>query len=92
MRDEKWKKKKLKLSISGTSKKTISSIEKAKSQSKNTVLIEKKSSRFGNKKTASRLTRPNDKFKSKTSFHHKSSEFGNACRVREDTDRISTCL
>ena len=61
-------KKKLKLSISGTSKKTISSIEKAKSQSKNTVLIEKKSSRFGNKKTASRLTRPNDKFKSKTSF------------------------
>ena len=61
-------KKKLKLSISVTSKKTISSIEQAKSQSKNTVLIEKKSSRFGNKKTASRLTRPNDKFKSKTSF------------------------
>ena len=42
-------KKKLKLSISGASKKTINSIEQAKSQSKNTVLIEKKSSRFGGK-------------------------------------------
>ena len=36
-------KKKLKLSISGSSKKTINSIEQAKSQSKNTVVIEKKS-------------------------------------------------
>ena len=35
-------KKKLKLSISGSSKKTISSIEQAKTQSKNTVVIEKK--------------------------------------------------
>ena len=35
-------KKKLKLSISGSSKKTINSIEQAKSQSKNTVVIEKK--------------------------------------------------
>ena len=34
-------KKKLKLSISGTSKKTINSIEQAKPQSKNAVLIEK---------------------------------------------------
>ena len=39
-------KKKLKLSISGDSKKTISSIEKAKSKSKNTVFIEKKHSKF----------------------------------------------
>ena len=35
-------KKKLKLSISGTSKKTFNSIEEAKSKSKNTVVIEKK--------------------------------------------------
>ena len=34
-------KEKLKLSISGASKKTINSIEQAKSQSKNTVVIEK---------------------------------------------------
>ena len=54
MRDEKWKKKKLKLSISGTSKKTINSIEQAKSHSKNTVVIEKKSSRFVNKPNFSR--------------------------------------
>ena len=42
-------KKKLKLSISKSSKKTISSIEQAKSQSKNTVLIEKRTGRFGSK-------------------------------------------
>ena len=47
-------KKKLKLSISGASKKTINSIEQAKSQSKNTVVIEKRSSRFGGKPNYSR--------------------------------------
>ena len=47
-------KKKLKLSISGASKKTINSIEQAKSQSKNTVVIEKKTSRFGGKPNFSR--------------------------------------
>ena len=35
-------KKKLKLSISGKTKKTFNSIEQARSQAKNTVLIEKK--------------------------------------------------
>ena len=35
-------KKKLKLSITGSSRKTLSSIEQAKSQSKNAVFIEKK--------------------------------------------------
>ena len=39
-------KKKLKLSISGSSKKTFSSIEEAKSKSKNTVVIEKKAQSF----------------------------------------------
>ena len=47
-------KKKLKLSISGASKKTISSIEQAKSHSKNTVVIEKRTSRFGGKPNFSR--------------------------------------
>ena len=47
-------KKKLKLSISGASKKTINSIEQAKSQSKNTVVIEKRSPRFGGKSSFSR--------------------------------------
>ena len=42
-------KKKLKLSISGSSKKTLSRIEEAKSKSKNTVVIEKKKSKFAGK-------------------------------------------
>ena len=50
-------KKKLKLSISGASKKTINSIEQAKSQSKNTVVIEKKSPRFSTKPNFPRTTR-----------------------------------
>ena len=51
-------KKKLKLSISGASKKTISSIEQAKSHSKNTVVIEK---RFWKKKAG--RTKSNKKIK-----------------------------
>ncbi len=53
-------KKKLKLSISGTSKKTINSIEEAKSKSKNTVVIEKRTSRFGAKPNFSRPNRFGD--------------------------------
>ncbi len=53
-------KKKLKLSISGASKKTINSIEQAKSQSKNTVVIEKRSPRYGGKANFSRGTKPTD--------------------------------
>ena len=41
--------KKLKLSISGTSKKTINNIEKAKLKSKNSVIIEKPSVRHQQK-------------------------------------------
>ncbi len=47
-------KKKLKLSITGSSQKTFSSIEQAKSKSKNTVVIEKKSSKFQSKSQFSR--------------------------------------
>ena len=47
-------KKKLKLSITGSSQKTFSSIEQAKSKSKNTVVIEKKSSKFQGKSQFSR--------------------------------------
>ena len=42
-------KKKIKLTISGNSKKTISNIELAKSQSKNAVVIQKKGNRIGSK-------------------------------------------
>ena len=47
-------KKKLKLSISGSSKKTINNIELAKSKSKNSVVIEKKNSRFVSKSSYSK--------------------------------------
>ncbi len=52
-------KKKLKLSISGNSKKTFSSIEEAKSKSKNTVVIEKKNSKFSGKSHFSRQSNNN---------------------------------
>jgi len=61
-------KKKLKLSISGSTNKTIHSIEQAKNQSKNTVVIEKKSKRFLGKSQTSRAISTNDKLKNKSSF------------------------
>ena len=67
-------KKKLKLSISGASKKTINSIEQAKSQSKNTVLIEKKSPRFGSKSNFSRGSKFTEN-KSQSSFIAKKTKF-----------------
>ena len=74
-------KKKLKLSISGTSKKAITSIEKAKTQSKNTVLIEKKSFRMGPSKHSSKhSSKPNiskEKFKNKPPQSFKKNIFSN---------------
>jgi translation initiation factor IF-2 len=52
-------KKKIKLTISGNSKKTISNIEIAKSQSKNAVVIQKKGNRIGSK--PSFYKKPNQK-------------------------------
>jgi hypothetical protein len=68
-------KKKLKLSISGSSNKTINSIEQAKNQSKNTVVIEKKSTRFPGKSKISRTISNNDKLKGKSSFIQKTQNF-----------------
>ena len=70
-------KKKLKLSISGASNKTINSIEQAKSQSKNTVVIEKRSSKFGNKPNFSRgnknfVKKPDTSFTPKQTNYTKS--------------------
>ena len=67
-------KKKLKLSISGASKKTINSIEQAKSQSKNTVVIEKRSPRFGGKPNFSRGARSTEN-KSQSTFIPKKTNF-----------------
>ena len=67
-------KKKLKLSISGASNKTISSIEQAKSQSKNTVVIEKRSPRFGGKPNFSRGAKLTEN-KSQSNFVPKKTHF-----------------
>ena len=61
-------KKKLKLSVSGSSKKTINSIEQAKTQSKNTVVIERKSSKFSPKPQFPRSNFRNDKSRVKGNF------------------------
>ncbi|MDC3082588.1 translation initiation factor IF-2 N-terminal domain-containing protein, partial [Candidatus Pelagibacter sp.] len=65
-------KKKLKLSISGSSKKTLSSIEQAKSKSKNTVVIEKRNSKFSGK---SQFPRQNNNFKSNNNISSKLNSF-----------------
>ena len=67
-------KKKLKLSISGSSKKTINSIEQAKSQSKNTVVIEKKP-RFGTKPNYSRPNISNERPKGSAPFVPRNNTF-----------------
>ena len=62
-------KKKLKLTISGSSKKTINNIELAKSKGKNSVVIEKKNNRFGTKSSFSKNTHQRNTFsKPKTNF------------------------
>ena len=61
-------KKKLKLSISGSSKKTIDSIEQARTQSKNAVVIEKRASKFSPKSQFSRPIVRSSKPKSVGSF------------------------
>ena len=58
-------KKKLKLTISGSSKKTINNIELAKSQAKNSVVIEKKNIRFGIKSSFSKINNQKNQNKNK---------------------------
>ena len=53
-------KKKLKLSITGSSRKTLSSIEQAKSQSKNAVFIERKAGRILRKPSNQKINRGNN--------------------------------
>ena len=53
------KNKKTKLTISGNAKKSIGNIELAKTQNKNSVVIEKKTSRFGNRSSFSKSTTQN---------------------------------
>ena len=70
------KDKKIKLTLSGIAKKSIQNIELAKTQSKNSVVIEKKTTRFTNKSplntsTSNKRFNQNTKFKEKSSFSTK---------------------
>ena len=56
-------KKKLKLSITGSSKKTLNSIEQAKTQSKNAVFIERKAGRILRKPSSQKINKGNNNFK-----------------------------
>ena len=68
-------KKKLKLSISGSSKKTFKSIEQATTQSKNTVVIEKKSTKFPGKSQFKSQNNRNEAFKGNSVFPSKKNNF-----------------
>ena len=68
-------KKKTKLTISGSSKKTISNIELAKLKGKNSVIIEKKLGRFGNKPSFTKTNNQRTPFKSKPHFVFKEPKF-----------------
>ena len=64
-------KKKLKLSISGSSKKTFSSIEQAKTQSKNAVFIERKGSKALRKNFNTKPQKPSSSFRPNSNFLQK---------------------
>ena len=67
--------KKTKLTISGSSKKTISNIERARTQGKNSVIIEKRSIGFGNKTNIIKKNNQKIPFKNKVSISRKESMF-----------------
>ena len=67
-------KKKIKLKLSGNLKKSISNIERAKTQGKNSVLIEKKSNKFSNKRSFN-FNRQDLNFKKNNSIKSKVQSF-----------------
>ena len=81
-------KKKIKLKLSGNLKKSISNIERAKTQGKNSVLIEKKSNKFSNKRSFN-FNRQDTNFKKnnstklKTQIYDKPNETSNDYEKRK---------
>jgi len=75
-------KKKIKLTISGSSKKTISNIELAKSQGKNSVIIEKKPF-YGNKSSFQKNLNQNKSFKPKQNINLKKELFVNTTKSND---------
>ena len=69
------KNKKTKLTISGNAKKSIGNIELAKTQNKNSVVIEKKTGRFGNRSSFSKSTTQNTASKKRGYVNENSANF-----------------
>ena len=67
-------KKKTKLKLSGNFKKSISNIERAKNQGKNSVLIEKKNNKFSNKRPFN-FSRQDNNFKKNNLVKSKTPSF-----------------
>ena len=80
-------KKKTKLTISGSSKKTISNIELSKLQNKNSVIIKKKLNRFGNKPNFAKTNHQKSYIKSKPSFSPKGQAFSKPSTSTNDFEK-----
>ncbi len=79
-------KKKLKLSITGSSRKTLSSIEQAKSQSKNAVFIERKAGRILRKPSNQKI-RSNNNFKTQERQIPSKNSFIDQRNIKSDFDK-----
>ena len=79
-------KKKLKLSITGSSRKTLSSIEQAKSQSKNAVFIERKAGRILRKPSNQKI-RGNNNFKTQERQIPSKNSFIDQRNIKSDFDK-----
>ena len=76
-------KKKLKLTISGSSKKTINNIELAKSKANNSVVIEKKNIRSGTRSSFSNINNQKNQNKNKSHFTPKTSNFSKPSGIND---------
>ena len=76
-------KKKLKLTISEGSKKTINNIELAKSKRKNSVVITKKNNRIGTKSSFSNTNHQKNQNKSKSNFTPKAPDFSKTLGIND---------
>ena len=80
-------KKKLKLSITGSSKKTLSSIEQAKTQSKNAVFIERKAGRILRKPSNQKINRGNINKKTQEKYIPIKNTFNDQKIVKSDFEK-----
>ena len=85
-------KKKLKLSVTSTSRKTISSIEQAKSKSKNSVIIERRNSRYPKKQFFQKNNRNNENTKNQNFTSVKKNYNNLTPNISSDFEKRKLCL